>query len=150
MDLEIKGKRDARAVSARCVARVKGAKLNTGGDGSGGAFAKAVTSSLARVSAFTVTADITGTPENYQVKVSSDLDKVMKDAAGSVVREQRDRIEKELTKAVQEKTEAKLAGLKEAMGGLSGQGGKLDGLQEKLNGLIRDAGGTAGGKIRLR
>jgi len=150
MDMEIKGRRDAKAINARCVARVKGAKMNTGGDASGGAFAKAIMSSLAKVSAFTLTADIIGTPENYQVKISSDLDKVMKDAAGSMVREQREKLEKELKKAVQEKTEAKLAGLKESMGGLSGQGGKLDGLQEKLNGMIKEAGGTAGGKIKLR
>jgi len=150
MDLELKGRRGVKVISARCVARVKGAKLNTGSDGSGGAFAKAIRSSLAKVSAFTLTADITGTPDNYQVKVSSDLDKVMKDAAGSLVREQRDRIEKELKKAVQEKTAAKLAGLKESMGGLGSQGGKLDGLQEKLKGLLKDAGGSAGGKLKLR
>ena len=84
------------------------------------------------------------------MKVSSDLDKVMKDAAGSMVREQREKLEKELKKAVQEKTEAKLAGLKGAMGGLGSQGGKLDGLQEKLNGLIKEAGGQAGGKLKLR
>ena len=150
MDLELKGRRDAKVISARCVARVKGAKLNTGSDESGGAFARAIRSSLARISAFTLTADITGTPDNYQVKVSSDLDKVMKDAAGSLVREQRDRLEKELKKAVQEKTAAKLAGLKESMGGLGSQGGKLDGLQEKLNGFLKDAGGSAGGKLKLR
>lgn len=150
MDLEIKGRRDAKAISARCIARVRGAKLNTGGDGSGSAFEKAIRSSLAKVSAFTLTADITGTPENYQVKVSSDLDKVMKDAAGSMVREQREKLEKELKKAVQERTEAKLAGLKGAMGGLGSQGDKLDGLQEKLNGLIKEAGGQAGGKLKLR
>jgi len=95
-------------------------------------------------------ADITGTPENYRVSVSSDLDKVMKDAAGSLVREQRDRIEKELRKAVQEKTEAKLAGLKEGLGGLGSQGGKLDGLQDRLNSLIKEAGSSAGGRIKLR
>jgi len=153
MDIEIKGKRDTKEISARCTARVSGAKLHTGGDGSGGGFAKAILSALDKVSAFMLTAHITGTPENYQVKVSSDLDKVLKDAAGSLVREQRDKIEKELTKAVQEKTEAKLAGLKGAMGGLNAQGGKLDGLQEKLNSLLKDAGGTAGGdklKLRLR
>ncbi|MBS1192780.1 MAG: hypothetical protein H6Q97_759 [Nitrospirae bacterium] len=150
MDLEIKGKRDAKAISARCVARVKGAKLNTEGDESGGAFAKAIRSSLEKVSAFTLMADITGTPENYRVSVSSDLDKVMKDAAGSLVREQRDRIEKELRKAVQEKTEAKLAGMKEGLGGLGSQGGKLDGLQDRLNSLIKEAGSSAGGRIKLR
>ena len=150
MDIEIKGRRDAKAISARCTARVKGAKLNTGGDGSGGAFAGAIKSSLDKISAFTLTADITGTPENYQVKVSSDLDKVLKDAAGSMVREQRDRLEKELKKAVQEKTEAKLAGLKGDMGGLSGQGGKLDGMQERLNNMIKEVGGSAGGRLKLR
>ncbi|MEK6745291.1 MAG: TIGR03545 family protein [Nitrospirota bacterium] len=150
MDLELKGRRDAKVISARCVARVKGAKLNTGSDESGGVFAKAIRSSLAKVSAFTLTADITGTPDNYQVKISSDLDKVMKDAAGSLVREQRDRIEKELKKAIQEKTAAKLAGLKESMGGLGATGGKLDGLQDRLNALIKDAGATGGGKLKLR
>ena len=150
MDLELKGRRDAKVISARCVARVKGAKLNTGSDESGGAFAKAIRSSLAKVSAFTLTADITGTPDNYQVKVSSDLDKVMKDAAGSLVREQRERIEKELKKAVQEKTATKLAGLKESMGGLGSQGGKLDGVQDRLNAMIKDAGAIGGGKLKLR
>ena len=150
MDLELKGRRDAKVILARCVARVKGAKLNTGSDESGGAFAKAIRLSLAEVSAFTLTADITGTPDNYQVKVSSDLDKVMKDAAGSLVREQREKLEKELKKAVQEKTQAKITGLKESMGVLGSQGGKLDGLQEKLNGLLKDAGGSSAGKIKLR
>jgi uncharacterized protein (TIGR03545 family) len=150
MDLEIKGRRDAKSISARCVARVKGARLNTGGDESGGAFAKAIRSSLAKVSAFTLTADITGTLENYKVSVSSDLDKVMKDAAGSMVREQRDRLEKELKRSVQEKTEAKLAGLKGAMGGLGAQGGKLEGLQDRLNSLMKEAGSSGDGKIKLR
>ena len=153
MDIEIRGRHNATAISVRCTAMVKGAKLSTGGDGSGGAFAKAIISALDKVSAFTLTAEITGTPEDYQVKVSSDLDRVLKDAAGSMVREQRDKLEKELKKAVQEKTEAKLAGLKGDMGGLNAQGGKLEGLQEKLNSLLKDAGGTAGGeklKLRLR
>jgi hypothetical protein len=150
MDLEIKGRRDAKSISARCVARVKGARLNTGGDESGGAFAKAIRSSLTKVSAFTLTADITGTPENYKVSVSSDLDKVMKAAAGSMVREQRDRLEKELKRAVQEKTEAKLAGLKGAMGGLGAQGGKLDGMQDRLDSLMKEAGSSGAGKIKLR
>jgi uncharacterized protein (TIGR03545 family) len=150
LDLTVRGKRDAKAISARCVAQVRGAKLNTSADSSGGAFASAIKSSLAKVTAFTLTADITGTPENYQVKVSSDIDKVLKDAAGSVVREQRDKIEKALMTAVQEKTDAKLAGLKEGLGGLGSQGGKLDGLQDRLNSLIKEAGSSAGGKIKLR
>ena len=150
MDLEVTGRRDAKSISARCVARVKGARLNAGGDAAGGAFANAIRSSLEKVSAFTLTADITGTTENYQVKVSSDLDKVMKDAAGSVVREHRDRIEKELKKAVQEKTEKQLAGMKENLVGLGAAGGKLDGLQDRLNAMIKDAGAAGGGKLKLR
>ncbi len=150
MDLEVKGRRDAKTVSARCVALVKGVRLNAGGDGSGGAFANAIRSSLAKVSSFSLTVDVTGTPENYGVRISSDLDRVMRDAAGGVVREHRDRLEKELRQAVQEKTEVKLAGLKEGLGGLGSQGGKLDGLQDRLNSLIKEAGSSAGGKIKLR
>jgi len=150
MDLEVKGRRDAKTVSARCVALVKGVRLNAGGDGSGGAFANAIRSSLAKVSSFSLTAEIAGTPENYGVRISSDLDRVMRDAAGGVVREYRDRLEKELRQAVLEKTETKLAGLKEGLGGLGSQGGKLDGLQDRLNSLIKEAGSSAGGKIKLR
>jgi uncharacterized protein (TIGR03545 family) len=150
MDLELTGRRDAGKMLARCAVQVKNARLSAGGGVFGGAFANAIRSALARVSAFTVTADINGAPDKYHVRLSSDLDKVLRDAAGSVVREQRDRLEAELKKAVQEKTGAKLAGLKDAMAGLGGQGGKLDGLETQVNNLIKDAGSPGGGKFRLR
>lgn len=150
MDLEVKGKRDAQALSAVCTALVKGARLNVGSDGSGGVFAQAIRSSLAKVASFTLTANITGTPEKYQVRISSDLDRVLRDAAGGVVREHRDRLEKELRQAIQEKTDKQLAGLKGDLGGLGAVGGKLDGVQERLNNMIKEAGSSAGGKLKLR
>jgi uncharacterized protein (TIGR03545 family) len=150
MDLEVKGKRDAQAFSATCTALVKGARLNVGTDGSGGAFAQAIRSSLAKVSSFSLTANIIGTPEQYQVHISSDLDRVMRDAAGGVVQEQRLRLERELLQAIQERTEKQLAGLKDDLGGLGAMGGKLDGVQERLNKMIKEASGSAGGKLKLR
>ncbi|MHB8845551.1 MAG: TIGR03545 family protein [Nitrospirota bacterium] len=150
MDLEVKGKRDAKALSAVCTAQVKGARLNVGSDGSGGAFAQAIRSSLAKVSSFSLTANIMGTPEKYQVRISSDLDRVLRDAAGGVVREHRDRLEKELRQAIQEKTDKQLAGLKGDLGGLGDTGGKLDGVQDRLNNMIKEAGSSAGSKLKLR
>jgi uncharacterized protein (TIGR03545 family) len=150
MDLEVKGKRDAQVLSATCTALVKGARLNVGSDGSGGAFTQAIRSSLAKVSSFSLTANITGTPEKYQLHISSDLDRVLRDAAGGVVQEHRARLEKELHQAIQERTEKQLAGLKENLGGLGAMGGKLDGVQDRLNALIKDAGSAGAGKIKLR
>jgi uncharacterized protein (TIGR03545 family) len=150
MDLEVKGRRDAHAFSATCTALVKGARLNVGSDGSGGAFAQAIRSSLAKASSFSLTANITGTPEKYHLHISSDLDRVMRDAAGGMVQEHRARLENELRQAIQDRTEKQLAGLKENLGGLGDISGKLDSVQERLNVLIKDAGSTGAGKIKLR
>jgi len=150
MDLEVKGKRDAQVFSVMCTALVKGARLNVGSDGSGGAFVQAIRSSLAKVSSFSLTANITGTPEKYQLHLSSDLDRVLRDAAGGVVQEHRARLEKELHQAIQERTEKQLAGLRDNLGGLGAMGGMLDGVQNRLNALIKDAGSAGAGKIKLR
>jgi uncharacterized protein (TIGR03545 family) len=150
VDLEVKGNRDAQAFSATCTALVKGARLNVGSDGSGGAFAQAIRSSLAKVSSFSLTANIAGTPEQYRVHISSDLDRVMRDAAGGVVKEHRLRLEKELRQVIQERTEKQLAGLKDDLGGLGAMGGKIDGVQDRLKTLIKDAGSAGAGKIKLR
>jgi uncharacterized protein (TIGR03545 family) len=151
LDLDLRGVHEAKAIKAKFVAIVKSARMNTGAKETTGPFAAAIRSSLSKVSHVTLTADITGTPEDYKVSISSDLDRVLKDSVGKLVQEQSARLEKELKAAVLEKTDKQLKDLKDSFGGLNSMGGKLDDAQNELSALLKDATQTGGaGTLRLR
>ncbi len=149
MDIEVKGLRGPAGLKATLVATFKSVRINTGRQEGGGMIVASLKNALSRVSAFSLTADITGEPGNYDVKVSSDLDRVFKDAVGRIVQEQSTRLEKELKAAVQAKTGEKLKDLKASLGGLNSLGGNIDGVQNQLNALLQEATQKSGGKARL-
>jgi hypothetical protein len=110
----------------------------------------AIQSSLSKISHFTLSGDIEGTPEDYRLTISSDLDRVLKDAAGSLVREQSARFEQELLSGVRERTEKQMKELKDSFGGLTGMGNKIDDAQNTLNNLLKDTAQAGGaGKLKL-
>jgi uncharacterized protein (TIGR03545 family) len=144
MDIDVKGLRGPEGLRATLVASFKSAQFNAGKQEGGGTILAALRSALSRVSAFSLTAEISGAPGNYDVKVSSDLDRVFKDAVGRIVQEQSSRLEKELKAAVQAKTDEKLKDLKAGLGGLNSFGSNIDGVQNQLNALLREATQKAG------
>ncbi len=149
MDIDVKGRRGRDGMQTTLVATFRSVRIKTGGE-EGGAVLASLRSALAKVTAFSVTADISGEPGNYDMKISSDLDRVFKDAVGRVVQEQSSRLEKELTAAVRAKTGGKLNDLKTSLAGLSSAGGSIDSVQSRLESLLREAtqqGG--GGKMKL-
>jgi uncharacterized protein (TIGR03545 family) len=146
-DLDLSGRSDGTSLSATVTATIRGARIEAGGGG--GAILSAVRSSLARVSQFTVTADIAGTPDDYSMKVSSDLDKVLKDAVSSVIGEKAAAFEKDLQTAIQERTGGALKGLQGDLGGLGSLGGAIDSTEGQLSSLLKDASQGAGGKLKL-
>jgi uncharacterized protein (TIGR03545 family) len=144
MDIEIKGLRRPEGLQAKLVASFKSAHISAGRQEDNGMILASLRNALSRVSAFSLTADISGSPDNYDVKVSSDLDRVFKDAIGRTVQEQGSRLEKELKAAVQVKTDEKLKELKASLGGLNAFGANIDGVQNQLNALLREATQKAG------
>ncbi len=85
------------------------------------------------------------------MKITSDLDRVLKDSVGKVVQEQGDRLEKELKAAVLAKTDKQLADLQKNYSGLLSMNGRFDDVQNQLNGLIKEATASSGaGKFKLR
>lgn len=151
LDLDLQGSRDAKTLKAKFIATINSAQLSAGGPGSSNQLVAAIQSTLSKVTHFSLTADITGTPENYDVHLSSDLDRVLKDAVGRMVQEQGARLEQELKAAIQEKTGRQLKDLKEGFVSLSAQGSRLDDVQNRLNALLKDATQSGGGgKFRLR
>jgi membrane peptidoglycan carboxypeptidase len=95
-------------------------------------------SALSKVSRFTLSADVAGTFEDYSVRISSNLDRVLQDAVGNLVREQAGKLEKELQAAITGKTGGALADLKKNYGGLEAVGGSLSGKQNQLNDLLKN------------
>jgi uncharacterized protein (TIGR03545 family) len=82
-------------------------------------------SALSNVSEFSFTADITGTVDEYDVRVTSDLDRTLKDAVGKLVQDQQARLESELNTAISEKTGPQLAELRKSIAGLDAIGDEL-------------------------
>jgi uncharacterized protein (TIGR03545 family) len=149
LDIDVKGLRGPEGLRATLATKFRSVHIITGSREGGGMILTSLRSALSRVSDFSLFADITGEPGNYDVKVSSDLDRVFKDAIGRIVQEQSSRLEKELKTAVQAKTDEKLKDLKASLGGLNSIGGNIDGVQNQLNGLLKEVTQSAGGKIKL-
>ena len=148
IDVSVKGQYDGKRISAHIAALAHSVRFQAGSQGSPGGFAGAIRSALEKVSSFSLTADIAGTPEKYDVKVTSDLDRVLKEAAGRVLGDKAAAFEKELASAIQARTGDKLKSLQDSLGNMGSLGGKIDGVQEQLNSLLRDAT-SASGKTKL-
>ncbi len=149
MDIDVKGSNGSEGLRAALVATFRSVRIDTGNQEGGNIVLASLKSALSRVSAFSLSADIAGAPGNYDVKVSSDLDRVLKNAVGRTALEQSARLEKELKAAVEAKTGGKLKDLKANVGGLNALGGSIDGVQKQLNALLQEASQGTAGKPRL-
>jgi uncharacterized protein (TIGR03545 family) len=149
MDIEIKGLRGPDGLKATLAATFTSVRISAGKQEGGNMILASLRNALSRVTVFSLTAEIVGTPGDYDIKVSSDLDRVFKDAIGRTVQEQAARLEKELKAAVQAKTDQKLKDLKANLAGLNALGGNIDNVQNQLNKLLQETSQKAGGKIKL-
>lgn len=150
MDIELTGLRTPSGLKATLVGTFTSVHISTGKQEGGGKVLTSLRSVLSRISSFTLSAEISGDPGNYDVKVSSDLDRLFQDAVGRVVQEQSAKLEKELSSAIQAKTDSKLKELKSALGGLTSAESTVDGIQNQLNTLLQEAKQKAEGKTKLR
>lgn len=144
VDFELNGS-FTQALKAQFNANVKSATMNIGGDAGSNPFVAAVRSALSKVSKFSLSADISGSPDNYKMSISSDLDRILKTAVGTVVQEQSARLEQQLKIEIQERTGGQLKDLRSSFGALNEQGIRLNTIQNQLNTLLQEAIKSAGG-----
>lgn len=137
------------ALKAVFRADIGSARMLVGGEASDNPFVTAVRSALSKVDRFSLSADIAGSLENYKMSISSDLDRVLKSAVGSVVQEQRARLEQQLNAEIQERTGGQIKDLRQTVGVLKEQGGALDAVQERLDKVLQEALKSAGGRLKL-
>ncbi len=114
-----------QAIKANLLASLKSIQISTGVKKDASPLAKAMASSLSDVKRFNVKADISGTLKDYDMRLSSDLDRLLKDAVGKQVNMQAARLEKELQARISEKVNGPLSDLEVDLGGLDAMGSEL-------------------------
>ncbi|MBW2023118.1 MAG: hypothetical protein JRI51_09740, partial [Deltaproteobacteria bacterium] len=106
-------------------------------------------SALKNISNFIVNAKVIGTLEEYDIKLSSDLDGVLKKSAGKIIAKQTEQLRQKLSKAIMDKVNGPLS---DTAGSLSGLNGIQQELSKRLNlgsGLLGNLG-KPGGKKGLK
>ena len=99
----------------------------------------AMSSAVSGLSGLSIQADVKGTRDDYDVKVTSNLDRVLKRAAGSMVRDLSSRFQKELTGAVSHRVRRPLKELQSGFTGLKSINGDLTRRLSRSNQLLRSS-----------
>ena len=141
VDLDIGATVEKGAVTARIAAGLRGVRLAVGPketrQGLAGRVDAAIRTALLSVSSLNLTAEIGGPTDAFEVKVRSDLDDVLKNAVGAVVRDQMAGLERDLKAAIAERAAGPLEKLGLGVKGLDAYGLELDGLAKRLNDLLK-------------
>ncbi len=137
-DLDLEAVVAGGALDANVDSRLSGVHFSTGEHRPDGRVAEAIASALADVKTFHVGATVTGAAQNPDVKVTSDLDSVLKNAVGTMVSEQAARLEADLKAAIAEKVNGPLEDLKKQLGGFGPVGEDLASRSDALNKLLSE------------
>lgn len=141
LSASVNARLSGEALSANISANMDSVRLSAGEGEGASAIVKAVDSALRGVSRFSLRADIEGTREKFDVSLSSDLDRVLRDAVGGLIREEAAKFRDLLASEVRERTGGALAAVSERMNALEvigiDLGKKEDVLGELMNELLR-------------
>lgn len=134
-------------ISAEIKATLRSAELGTAGAKADKPLIGSLARTLSAVKGFTLTANVEGTPEQYDIRISSDLDRVLQKAVGSFVKDQGEQFEQKLRSAIAGQYSGQLKDLKGSLSGLNKVGTDLNSSSSSLNGLLNEAlsAGKAGG-----
>ncbi|HEY4485190.1 MAG TPA: TIGR03545 family protein [Nitrospiria bacterium] len=148
-DFEVRGSVSGESLDATISAEVRSAVFSSGPMEHAEPVAKAIASALTEVKGFNVRAHVTGTIENHDTQMDSNLDNILRDAVRKQISEQAARFEARLKSAIAEKTDQGLADLKARLGGLSGLNTELTDRLKIGDGLAKDSSGGGKGGLKL-
>ncbi|HSA96045.1 MAG TPA: TIGR03545 family protein [Acidobacteriota bacterium] len=140
-DLDIGATLEKGVLTARIAAGLRDVRLavepKETRQGLAGRVDAAIRTALQSVSSLSLTAEIGGPADAFEVKVRSDLDDVLKNAVGAVVRDQMAGLERDLKAAIAERAAGPLQSLGLGVKDLDATGLELDGLAKRLNDLLK-------------
>ncbi|MBT7087216.1 MAG: TIGR03545 family protein [Desulfobacterales bacterium] len=111
VNFKIDGKLIGEEVNTSLNSVMKSVNISAGKKESYGALSKALKSAISDISSFKADAKVTGTIDDYNISLSSDIDGILKKAVGKSLKNQAAKFEKELKKAILDKTGGPLKGL---------------------------------------
>jgi len=139
-DLDVRATLEKGALSARITAGVRSARFEFEGaearPGLAGRVDEAIRGALAGVTSLHLTAEVSGTPESFDLKLRSDVDEVLMAAVGALVREQMAGFEKDIREAIAKEAAGPLEKLNLGLEGLEAIGVELDSLNKRLADLL--------------
>ena len=138
VDLDLKALIRGDTIVANLISKLDSVSMATGEKEKGGVLMSSIASALSTVSSFTLKADITGTLDKYTATLDSDLDDVLKKAAGKAVGKQAAQLEKDLKKGIFAKVDGPLGQAKKSLGGFDGISGELAQRGKLGNSLMKD------------
>jgi uncharacterized protein (TIGR03545 family) len=113
-------------INSNINAAFSGVKLHANPSDQKSLMANVISSALSGVKKFTATVDIDGTFENYDLKIKSDLDQVLKRSVGSIARKESAKLEAELKQAIFAKVNGPLKDSRRSLGGFGNIGEELN------------------------
>ncbi len=134
-DLHLKAVLAKGIIDATVAAKLRGVHISAGGTDAQSGFGKAVSSALSGVSTVGVKASITGPTDNYQTQISSNLDDILKNAVGSIIKDQVAQFENKLRAAISDKVSGPLQEAKGSLGGFEGLGEEVENRISQLTGM---------------
>ncbi|MEN6311858.1 MAG: TIGR03545 family protein [Acidobacteriota bacterium] len=141
VDLDVGATLEKGAISARIAAGFRSVRLavekKQERTGLAGRVDAAILSALRGVTSLSLSAEVTGASDNFDIKIRSDVDDVLKNAVGAVVRDQMAGLEKELRTAIAARVSGPLDKLNLGVKGLDGSGLELDALNKRLGDLLK-------------
>ena len=118
IDLSVRTVLRRQNIDARLNTTMKSLKLQTDSTQHSDAVYKAVTGVLSDINSLSASAEVTGTLDDYDVKLRSDIDHMLKQAIGKTMKNQTAAFEKELKTAVMTKVKEPMAGATNGFSGL--------------------------------
>jgi uncharacterized protein (TIGR03545 family) len=117
-DIDLSAYLDKEALVANVNTDVTAAEISFGGPDEADPLVKSIGSLLSDISQFTLAANITGTPDDYDIRFFSNLDHILADAVGRQAEKQAERLEKKLRPAIIKKVDGPMDELKKSFGDL--------------------------------
>ena len=124
-DITVDATLQGRALTAQGSGHLRALQLDAGAAGDSNPLTKALSSAVSGISQLSLKANVAGTLDNYNVELSSDLDRILQDAAGKMVNELAAKFGGELQTAISAKIAEPMKQLQEALGGFNAIGGDL-------------------------
>ena len=137
-DVTIEAELKGAALTATSAANLRSLQLSAGKEGDANPLTTALSAAVRDISQFSLQADVTGTLDQYDVKIASDLDRILQNAAGKMVNDLAAKFGAQLQAAISAKIAEPMQELKAKLAGFEGLAGDLTERVTQRNDVLKE------------